>query len=194
MAFAAVDRAPRSRMEAVSAMSAEPFDLEAIFKEHHDCVWRTLRAMGLSPSQVDDAVQEIFLVAHRRRADYDGRASVRAWLLGIARKVAPRILGRAARGRSLSVEELRAPGDADERLERTRAARRVARFLSTLDEDQRRVFVLAEIEGFTAVEIAQIVGASVNTVYSRLRLARARFSRMSARVRAAQERRRVRSR
>ncbi len=175
-------------------MVADVLDLETIFREHHDCVWRTLRAMGVSRAQADDAVQEVFLVAHRRLADYDGRATVRAWLLGIARKVGPRVERRAARHGSQSVEGLRATDDADARLERTRAARRVAEFLATLDEDQRRVFVLAEVEGFTAVEIAQVVGASVNTVYSRLRLARARFAKMSARARAAGERRRVRSR
>ena len=177
-------------------MSADPLDLETIFKEHHDCVWRTLRALGIPPSQIDDAVQEVFLVAHRRLRDYDGRASVRAWLLGIARKVGPRVQlkARSVRGVSLPVEGLRAPDDVDARLERSRAARRVVEFLRTLDEDQRRVFVLAEIEGFTAVEIAHVIGASVNTVYSRLRLARGRFNRMSARARAARERRRARTR
>lgn len=131
-------------------------------------------------------------MAHRRRAEFVAGASERAWLLGIARKIGPRVRERAGRGRSLEADELQAPEDADVSLDRRRAANRVATFLAELDEHQRRVFVLAEIEGLTAVEIAKVVGAPVNTVYSRLRLARARFKRMSARVKAqAQRRQRV---
>jgi RNA polymerase sigma-70 factor, ECF subfamily len=54
--------------------------------------------------------------------------------------------------------------------------------------DQRDVFVFAEIEGLGAREIAAIVGANVNTVYSRLRLARARFETALVRRRARAQR------
>lgn len=51
----------------------------------------------------------------------------------------------------------------------------VQRLLATLDDEQRTVFVLAELEELTAPEIAEITGANVNTVSSRLRLARRHF-------------------
>ena len=55
------------------------------------------------------------------------------------------------------------------------AARTLDRFLATLDEDRRAVFVLAELEGLSAPEIGEAVGVGINTVYSRLRVARQRF-------------------
>ena len=61
------------------------------------------------------------------------------------------------------------------------ARTRVREFLDGLDEDQRMAFVLADIEGLRAAEIAEAVGAGVNTVYSRLRLAREKFNRYVAR-------------
>src|SRR5690606_18000792 len=48
-------------------------------------------------------------------------------------------------------------------------------FLLGLEEPRRAVFVLTEIEGMTAPEIAEALGCNVNTVYSRLRTARRRF-------------------
>jgi RNA polymerase sigma factor (sigma-70 family) len=64
------------------------------------------------------------------------------------------------------------------------AVRLMRAFLDELDLDQRTVFVLAEIEGLPAPQIGEIVEAKVATVYSRLRLARARFARVVARSRA----------
>jgi RNA polymerase sigma-70 factor (ECF subfamily) len=69
-------------------------------------------------------------------------------------------------------------------LERVEAMRVVDGLLATLDEDKREVFVLAEIEQMTAVEIAEIVEANPNTVASRLRAARRDFEKALARFRA----------
>jgi len=69
------------------------------------------------------------------------------------------------------------------------AARLVDRFLERLNENQRDVFVLAELEQLTAPEIATVLGAPLNTVYSRLRLARLEFAKAVARHRARDERR-----
>lgn len=55
------------------------------------------------------------------------------------------------------------------------AARVLDRFLNSLDPDKRAVFVLAELEEMSAPEIGQALRAPVNTVYSRLRVARERF-------------------
>ena len=57
----------------------------------------------------------------------------------------------------------------------------VRSFLDELDEPQRIVFYLADIEGLTAPEIVAAVGVNLNTVYARLRLARKRFERAMAR-------------
>jgi RNA polymerase sigma-70 factor (ECF subfamily) len=60
--------------------------------------------------------------------------------------------------------------------------------LGDLDEKKREVLVLSELEELTAPEIAEALGINLNTVYSRLRLAREEFDRVAARYRAREKR------
>jgi RNA polymerase sigma-70 factor, ECF subfamily len=167
-------------------------DFEAIYREHHDFVWRSLYHLGVHEGAVDDALQDVFLVVHRRLGDFDGRTSVRNWLYGIARRVASDYRRRAQRVRTRLV----VVGDADVHaapeatFSRLSAADSVRHFLDELDEDKREVFVLAEVEGMTAPEIAELTGLNLNTVYARLRAARLRFARRRVRDQA-RERRKV---
>jgi RNA polymerase sigma-70 factor, ECF subfamily len=165
-------------------MGDDALDLRAAYREHHDFVWRSIAHLGVKTEWVDDAVQDVFVIAHRRREAFDGRAPVRHWLYGIARNIASKYRERNARAalRSTTHDEHAALQRASEavapveaELSRVEAATFVEEFLGTLDPDQRAVFVLADIEGHSAVEIAALVGSNVNTVYSRLRLARRRF-------------------
>jgi RNA polymerase sigma-70 factor (ECF subfamily) len=138
-------------------------------------------------------VQETFVVAYRRQDDFEGRSSVKTWLYGIVFNVV-----RAHR-REIGLKdpaglhpELRADPDlladgADgphERVAKKEAARFVDQFLQGLNHDQRDVFVLAELEQLSAPEIATVLGTCLNTVYSRLRLARGEFAKAVARHRA----------
>lgn len=162
------------------AMGDDALDLRAAFREHHDFVWRSLANLGVVQESVDDAVQDVFVIAHRRSGAYDGRAPVRHWLYGIARNVALKHRERHARssaraGTLVDVHDRAAPVEAE--LSRVEAAAFVEAFLDTLDPDQRVVFVLADVEGHSAAEISAMIGVNVNTVYSRLRLARRRFER-----------------
>lgn len=160
-------------------MGDDALDLRAAFREHHDFVWRSLAHLGVVTQWVDDAVQDVFVIAHRRRDAFDGRAPVRHWLYGIARNVALKYRERHARAATRESELSHSPvadaGAVDVALSRSEAASFVERFLETLDPDQRTVFVLGDVEGHSAVEIAALVGCNLNTVYSRLRLARRRF-------------------
>jgi RNA polymerase sigma-70 factor (ECF subfamily) len=172
----------------------DALDLRAAFREHHDFVWRSLAHLGVVAEWVDDAVQDVFVIAHRRREAFDGRAPVRHWLYGIARNVALKYRERHARTVARETALAQRP-EADEaartsseaELRRVEAADFVEAFLATLDPDQRAVFVLADIEGHSAVEIAAMVGSNINTIYSRLRLARRRFEQALA-VRRDEER------
>jgi RNA polymerase sigma-70 factor, ECF subfamily len=166
-------------------------DLEAVYREYHAFVWRILHHFGLRGEAVDDAVQEVFLVVHRRLVSFDGRTSIKNWLYGIARRVASdhrkKHQRRHARLRLVasSEDEAREP----RQLERLTTTELVERLLDSLDEDKREVFVLAEVEGMTAPEIASMLGINLNTVYSRLRTARAHFHREAVRYRAREDRR-----
>lgn len=145
--------------------------LGRLYEAHADAVFRALARWGVPDASLDDALQETFLIASRKLPEFEGRSTHLTWLFGIALRVA-RGVRRARKYEPLGDVEPAAPGGLDDELEARRAAALLDRLLADLDEDQREVFVLAELEELTAPEIAEITGAKLNTVYSRLRLAR----------------------
>jgi RNA polymerase sigma-70 factor (ECF subfamily) len=162
----------------------------AVFRDHHDFVWRTLRHFGVDDPLVDDATQDVFVVVHRRLVDFDGRAPLRSWLIGICRKVALRYRERSARRSDPFEGELVVEHeDPEQAVQTSEAVGLVEEFLDALDADKREVFRLCEIEGMSAPEVADMLGVNLNTVYSRLRLARRRFEDAVRRHRARTERR-----
>ena len=174
------------RTPSLTALPGARLDFRSVFTEHYAFVWRTLAHFGVPASALDDAAQEVFAVVHRRLADYDGHSSVRSWLWGIARRVAATLQrGRIRAQRRLEVVQppvaSRIP---DEELERRDLVGVVEACVERLEEPLREVFVLTEIEEFSAPEIAEALGIKLNTVYSRLRTARDRFARAVARARA----------
>lgn len=147
-----------------------------LYETHFDFVWRSARMLGASADAADDVVQDVFLVAHRRLSDFEARASEKTWLFAIARRVVSaqrRSLRRRWRlmmkARSDEPESSSTPYEAAARSE---AHRTVVAALAELPEEQRVVFALAELEDMTATEIAAALDVNVNTVYSRLRIAR----------------------
>ena len=152
-----------------------------VYYAHFDLVWRILRRLGVPHDQLEDAAQDVFLVLHRRLADLDPEISLRSWLFGTARRVASDFR-RGLKRHERRVEAFAVvQADTRERLdERAEAAEFVQRFLDGLDPDKRMVFILADLEGFTAPEIADSLEVKLNTVYSRLRAARSAFERALA--------------
>ncbi len=149
-----------------------------LYADHHDGVRRTLSCLGVPEGALDDAVQEVFVVVHRRLGDPQRFTTLKGWIYGVARRIAWRHHRTAGRGqRRLALVEADVPTSLppDELLAQREASEFIHAFLAGLDESQREVFVLAEIENVPIPEIATIVGAKLNTVYSRLRLVRARF-------------------
>jgi RNA polymerase sigma-70 factor (ECF subfamily) len=168
------------------AAAPPPPSFRAIYTEHVDLVWRNLRGLGVPESNVEDAVQDVFIVIHRRRDDFEARSSFRTWLLGIVLHVA-RNYRRTERRKGGCAPLDSAPEIADggpgphEEAATAQALRKLAELLGELDDDKREVFVLAELEQMSAPEIARALGINVNTVYSRLRAARRTFEEAAAR-------------
>lgn len=163
-------------------------DFEHFYREHAPFVWAAAWRLRVPAHAVDDAVQEVFLVAHRRMGELDDVVSPRAWLYGVTRRVVfrqRRTSARLARKRFAfaSTQESRS-----EPHHRHEAARDASRLLKGLEQDQREVFVMSELLGMHAPEIAVAVGVPVNTVYSRLRLARRRLENNAAREGPLQDR------
>ncbi|HZU82203.1 MAG TPA: sigma-70 family RNA polymerase sigma factor [Polyangiaceae bacterium] len=167
-----------------------------VYEAYFPFVWRSARRLGTPAPSVDDVVQEVFVVVHRRLARFEGRSSLKTWLFGIVLNVV-RAHRRALRAGHPDAPAARGHADPDtlsdraagphECVTRAEAARLVDRLLESLDEDKRAVFVLAELEQMSAPEIAAALVVPVNTVYSRLRLARQEFAAAAARYRARDE-------
>lgn len=163
-------------------------DFERIYETHVDFIWRAVRALGVPERNVDDAVQDVFIVAHRQLGSFEGRSALRSWLFGIARRVAAdhrRWARRKDRGEELRESELQAvsPPQLDA-VASAEALAMLQAILDAIDEDKRETFVLIEIERMTAPEVAEVLGINVNTVYSRLRAARIAFNAAVAHRRA----------
>lgn len=129
--------------------------LDAIFVEHARFVWRCLRYFGLPDSDLDDGLQEVFLVVHQRLASFEGRSSLRTWLYGISWRVAAAHLRRVRHARETSVAELPEPEPGGNPADALALRRDLLRALDTLDDDQRVVFVLYEIEQLGMKEVAE---------------------------------------
>jgi RNA polymerase sigma-70 factor (ECF subfamily) len=141
-------------------------------------------------AHLDDAAQETWVVVHRRLGTFEGRSSLRTWLVGIAVRVASdhRRWRRRKSPHDPMPDEptFAAPGPSPEAsLERAQAARTLDRLLDAIPEERRAVFALAELEQMSAPEISEALGVPVNTVYSRLRVARSEFEAAAARLRGA---------
>jgi RNA polymerase sigma-70 factor (ECF subfamily) len=179
---------PLARPRIVSDVAPAPLTFESVYDRWFDFVWRSVRRLGVPEASVDDAVQDVFVVVHRRLADFEGRSTVKTWLFGIAMRVAKD--HRRAASRRRPTEPLReslvdAPcGCPMENAAQNEAVRLFHELLDTLDDEKRAVFVMAELEQMSAPEIAGALDVNLNTVYSRLRAARAGFERAVARHRA----------
>jgi len=160
-------------------------DFERIYRQHYGFVWRSIRRLGVPDSEVDDVVQEVFVIVHRRLPEFEGRSAITTWLFGIAYRVVRdhRRSAAARQRREADAAPGRLPTEPDRKLARHQAVDVLDGLLAELDEDQRTVFVMAEIVRMTANEIAELTGAKPNTVYSRLRLARKAFEDALARYR-----------
>jgi RNA polymerase sigma-70 factor, ECF subfamily len=170
---------PLSAAPASASRPAElPDELDGLYAQYFDFVWRTLRRLGVPFAELDDAAQDVFIVLLRRRGEFRGQSSYRTWLFGIAHNVAHeyrRKRQRAALDSPVSDEQRAERPSPLEQASSNEALRLLDRFLATLDDDKRAVFVSAELEQMSAPEIASALGVKLNTVYSRLRAARQAF-------------------
>jgi RNA polymerase sigma-70 factor (ECF subfamily) len=183
-------QSPPSRADRPSPAVAPSPEFDTLFTTHYAYVCRTLSYLGVPAATVEDAAQDVFMVLHRRLDDYDPARDVRSWLWGIACRVEhTRRRTRARADRKLRVAPPPvSPREPDEELALREQAEIVERFVATLPDKLRDAFVLSQIEGLAAPDVAEALGVPLNTVYSRIRLARERLARRLDAVRAERAR------
>lgn len=180
--------------DSVSLTAGESYDFEDAYERYADFIYRSAIHLGISSTQAEDVVQKVFLVAHRKLSDFEGRSTVKTWLFSILLRVV-RDEKRTRRRRIWdwmtaepeTIEQVRSTeATAFESLSAKEACETLDNLLARLPSPKREVFVLAELEEMTAKEIAEATGMTPQQVYTTLRAARTDFERAAAPLRKAQ--------
>ncbi len=152
---------------------------ETVYRAHFAAIWRVVRRFGVPEKDALDATQEVFVVAYRRRHEFEARSKIETWLIGIAyRIVANRLRSAACRREVLGNEAILrqlSHTDTHAEVEHRILLLQLEAALDQLSLEQRAVFTMFELEEFSGDEIATALGIPVGTVRSRLRLARQAF-------------------
>lgn len=152
--------------------------LSAVYEAHFDYLCHTLRRLGVAPRNLEDVAHDVFLIVHRQLSTYDPTRPIRPWLFGIAYRVARDHKAKASVQREVHSElpERAASGPSqEEALDAERRRELATRALAGLSEDDRAVVILCDIDGASGPDAALVLGIPLNTVYSRLRVARQRL-------------------
>jgi RNA polymerase sigma-70 factor, ECF subfamily len=152
-----------------------------LFRQHGQFVARFVIRYGVSLADIDDVVQEVFLIAHAHGGYRSGPAKPTSWLAAIAVRVATthrrKLRTRAfARGNEELVDDACDLGPTPEvRVALDREMLRLHAALQSLPPEHRVTFILFELEGEPCGSIAAATGVPVGTVHSRLHIARRRL-------------------
>jgi RNA polymerase sigma-70 factor (ECF subfamily) len=189
----AADRAANTLDDAELPLPVPSF--QELCTRYFEFVWKCARAFGSKSDEIDDVVQDVFVVVQRRYADLKDERLARSWIYSITRRVV------SSQRRRKRERDSRAASDVDSLIspeqsphaaaERNFEVRLLSALLDGLDERKREVFVLSEIMEMSGREIAETIGVPMNTVYSRLRAAREEFDAAAQRQRKSLERRRA---
>lgn len=147
-----------------------------LYRTHYAAAAAFLRKLGVREGDLDDATQEVFAQLFRSLPQFRREAQLRTWLYRLCATQARRLrrfrVVSAALGTWLGMAKDAATG---QELPTELARQRVAAALDRLNEGERLVFVLYELEGLSGEEVSQIAGCPIATVWRRLHYARARF-------------------
>jgi RNA polymerase sigma-70 factor, ECF subfamily len=155
---------------------------ERLVRTHYALVWRTARRLGVRPADLDDVIQEVFLVAAR---NLDSISHERAYLFRVCAFVASQSRRTARRRREVHDDQhletaLDDTATPEERVQANEARRTLQGVLDAMPDELRVIFVLHELERFTMAEIADTMSLPAGTVASRLRRAREVFMALAA--------------
>ena len=153
-------------------------DFESVYRDQFEHIWFTLRRLGVHERDLDDTTHDVFLVVNRRLMDFDPTRPVRPWVTGIAYRVASDERRRARHRREIigDIPETIDGASPQKALEAKEAQRLVLDALTQLPMDQRAVLVMHDLQGMTMPEITEALDAPLNTLDSRLRLGRRKFT------------------
>jgi RNA polymerase sigma-70 factor (ECF subfamily) len=170
-----------SRLVVVQAEAPATSDdrLVAMVRAHSRNVWRALRRLGVPVDLLDDATQEVFIVASRK-IDFIEDGAERSFLYGTALRIAANLRRsrQVQRHDQLSDNDTnlwQTEPDQEQLVHRKHLRELLDQILDKMPDDLREVFVLHELEKLTRNELADLLGLPAGTIASRLRRARELF-------------------
>jgi len=183
---------PTEDARAATPAQASELRVDQVYEAHVDFIWRSARSLGVREMNIDDVVQEVFVVVQRRLAEFEGRSDIKTWLFGITRRVVRAHIRQQIRSRTQTETsaDLADPNAAcaESQLASLEGARLLYALLDELDADLREVFVLSELEEMSGPAIAEALDLELSNVYARVRRARLAFDAALKRHRARQAR------
>jgi RNA polymerase sigma-70 factor (ECF subfamily) len=178
----------RSRPEE-SPLAAKSVRIRTLVDEHFGFVWRYLRGLGVREADIDDAAQQVFMVA-AQKIDAVREGSERAYLVSTAHGVAANARRVGVRRREVPSDDVMAEHEdespnAEQHAQTQEELAILDRFLASLEPSLRQVFILFELEGMTMASISATLELPPGTVASKLRRAREAFQEFAKRFQAA---------
>jgi RNA polymerase sigma-70 factor, ECF subfamily len=153
-----------------------------IYRQEAGYVSQQLRRLGVRPADLPDITHDVFMIVRRRLVDFDQTRPVRPWLFGILFRAAADCLRRPHRRHEVGPDKTGIAVDGedpgprpDEALIQRQARDILSDILHSLDPRLRVVLELHDFGEVPAVDVANQLGIPLKTVYTRLRLARARI-------------------
>ena len=144
------------------------------FEQEFNYLHAVLRRNGVAAADIEDLVQEVFVVLWRRWKDFQTDRPLRPWLAGIAVNLAWRSVARQRRevpDGEMDVEEMLSPLD-----DRVAARSLVAQALAEVPSNNRTVLVLHDLEGVSMRAVADSLTVPLATAYTRLGRGRKAFA------------------
>ncbi|UBV42580.1 sigma-70 family RNA polymerase sigma factor [Deinococcus taeanensis] len=161
---------PDAQLARLAARDERAF--EVLVTRHAPQVHR-LAASLVGPGAADDVVQEVFMAAHRGLRSYRGDAALSTWLHRITLNACHKVLGARRTLPLTEAPEPAAPHNPARSGEQAQVRERLALALQRLPREQREAIALRELSGLEYAEIAELTGAELGTVKSRIARARA---------------------
>jgi RNA polymerase sigma-70 factor, ECF subfamily len=149
--------------------------LETLYDRHRVPAYSlAIRSLG-NPTDAEDVVQEAFLSIWRAAGSYrSDRSAPRSWILSIVHhRAIDKLRSRKSRVQPVALDEgLQVPDGADvwREVSSKLSGDDVRRALQDLPEEQRRTIELAYFEGYTHVQISELMGVPLGTVKGRMRI------------------------
>ncbi|MCG3172020.1 MAG: hypothetical protein GMKNLPBB_00165 [Myxococcota bacterium] len=159
------------------AQSGDKAAMEQVVAGLMPVVYRYGMLLCRNPDDADDIVQDTLFSVTRHLKEFEGRSALSSWVFLLARTACNRKRRGLKNRPALDADSIPEPASGDptpeDQAELGEAVSRLRAALESLDDDQREVLVLRDVEGLTAPETAAALGISVEAVKSRLHRARA---------------------